>query len=312
MPKVSVIIPVYNGERFIAQAVNSVLGQTFRDFELIVVDDGSTDRTPDILKKYGSRLTYIGQPNRERSAARNTGIRHSEGEYLAFLDADDLCLPERLQRQVEILDQFPEVGLVHGWTYFIDETGQKATIGKKEMLSSLESGARVFESLLFKNVIASPTVMIRRSCIDTVGFFDESLTYVEDWDMWLRIAIQYHVALIPEPLACYRINSENLLEAWRRYDVPRGRMRVVQKACSSLKGRPDLWVLKRRALLYSYWWSAVTSYRMGYISQARKYSLNALLRFPILASRYDPGTWVEIMAGRSVLNVLRYVKRSLD
>jgi len=312
MPKVSVIIPVYNGERFIAQAVDSVLNQTYRDFELIVVDDGSTDKTAEILKSYGSQIIYIYQPNRERSAARNTGIRHAQGEYLAFLDADDVWLPHKLQRQVQLLDQASEVGLVYGWAYFIDETGQRVNLSGKEMLCSFESGTRVFEPLLFENVIASPTVMIRRHCIDTVGFFDESMTYTEDWDMWLRIAVHYKVGIINEPLACYRINGDSLLENWKKYDVPSGRIRVVKKACTSLKDHPELRSLRRKALAHSYWWSAVASHRMGHRGNALKYGLCALVRNPrLMVDKHAIAIWMDIVIGKSISNTLRTLRRRI-
>jgi glycosyltransferase involved in cell wall biosynthesis len=312
MPKVSVIIPVYNGEKYIAQAVNSVLNQTYQDFELIVVDDGSTDRTAEILEKYGDKITYIYQNNRERSAARNKGICSCSGEYLAFLDADDMWLPHKLKQQVQLLDLSPEIGLAHGIAFFIDESGHRIHQNGRQMAGSLESGSEVYKSLLFENIIASPTVMVRKSCFDRVGLFDESMTYTEDWDMWLRIAIHYRVGITRRPLACYRINGDSLLESWKRYDVPSGRIRVLKKARNMLRHRKDLKSLINQAMAFSYWWATTTSYRFGDLGKARKYILSCFIydrRF--LFDKQKIALLLELTLGKSVLDSCRAIKHKI-
>jgi glycosyltransferase involved in cell wall biosynthesis len=312
MPKVSVIIPVYNGEKYIAQAVNSVLNQTYRDFELIVVDDGSTDRTAEILESYGDKITYIYQDNRERSAARNKGICSCSGEYLAFLDADDMWLPHKLKQQVQLLDLSPETGLVHGIAFFINESGRRIHQNGKQTIGSFESGNEVYKSLLFENIIASPTVMVRRACFDKVGLFDESMTYTEDWDMWLRIAIHYRVDITRRPLAYYRINGGSLLENWKKYDVPSGRIRVLKKARNMLKHQKDLKPLINQAMAFSYWWAATISYRFGDISKARKYILPCFIYDRrLLLDKQKIALLLELALGKSVLDSWRTIKRKM-
>ncbi|MBI4317895.1 MAG: glycosyltransferase [Chloroflexi bacterium] len=274
---VSVIIPVYNCERFIAEAVDSVLAQSFRDFELIVVDDGSTDRTAEVVKSYGPRLTYIYQTNQERSAARNAGIRRASGQYLAFLDADDIWLPQKLERQIEVFDRAPEIGLVHSWAYFIDGSSQRLTFGTRNLAGSPEAGNRAFESLLFGNFIASPTPVIRAQCVRELGPFDESLVHVEDWDMWLRISARYPIAFVPEPLAGYRILRDDWLEKWERYGVAESSIMVVQRACQSFGRQASLGLLRRRALAYHRWEAARANFKLGHFHLARQHLFRALV-----------------------------------
>ena len=148
MPKVSVIIPAYNCAHYICHAVDSVLAQTFPDFELVVVDDGSTDNTRELLKQYGSQIKYIYQQNKDMTAARNTGINHSSGEYIAFLDSDDIWLANKLERQIVLLDQAPEVGLVYCWHYYIDPAGNRCQFYDNTIGRSFESGSRLYEKLI--------------------------------------------------------------------------------------------------------------------------------------------------------------------
>lgn len=313
MPKVSVIVPVYNSEKYIAQAVDSVLCQTFHDFELIVVDDGSTDRTAEILKRYGERLTYIYQPNSERSAARNTGIRHAKGEYLAFLDADDFWLPQKLERQVQVFDLAPEVGLVYGWAYNVDESGKKVDKGNDGILRRFDAGTNVFESLLFENVVGiggCSTVMIRADSVRQVGAFDESLVYIEDWDLWIRIAAYYPVGLVPEPLVCYRQDSGSFLNKWDKYDVPQGRIRILKKAENTARKRLRSYSVWRKAMAHTYRWAAITSNRLGHDRKSLKYLILGLFYdFSLLRDVNVMAIIIQSLFGKKVLDNLRSAKR---
>lgn len=205
MPKVSVIIPTYNAANYITEAIDSVLSQTFIDYEVIVVDDGSTDNTRDIIRKYNGKIKYTYQKNSGTSAARNTAIRESRGEYLAFLDADDLWLPEKLEVQVKFLDQNPDLAFVCSDSYVIDKSQKIINIWAKGIRNY-----ETFESLYEENFVLILTVLMRKSCLLNVGGFDEELIISQDYDLWLRIAKKYKFKHLNIPLAKYRLHQNNI------------------------------------------------------------------------------------------------------
>lgn len=282
MSKVSVIIPTYNCAQYICQAVDSVLAQTYHDFELVVVDDGSTDDTKELLMRYDKHLTYIYQENKGMTAARNTGIKNSSGEYIAFLDSDDIWLPNKLERQVKLLDESPEVGLVYCWHYYIDAEGNRCKFWNNKIGRSFESGSRLFEKLIEKNVISGggSTPIIRRECLGKSGMFDESIPYSGDWDLWLRISMDYIMAVIPEPLACYRVLDENhkYPEKFVQYNIDRGIVTVVKKVTQLLaeRGYKGHRKLKRKALVGFHLHFAEIWQSLGDWSRVRRHLLRAL------------------------------------
>ncbi|MFQ4140939.1 glycosyltransferase family A protein [Chlorogloeopsis sp. ULAP02] len=200
MPKVSVIIPAYNAMNYLPETVDSVLRQTFTDFEVLIIDDGSSDQIVQwVCELKDPQVKLISQENQGVSIARNTGIAHSQGEYVAFLDADDLWTPTKLEKQVICLDQNPSVGLVHTWMVLIDCKGKSSG---RVMTSNAEGNA--WKQLLEKNMVACSSVMVRRCCLQTVGGFEPNLNFAEDWDMWIRFSSHYPFAVIKEPLYYYR------------------------------------------------------------------------------------------------------------
>jgi glycosyltransferase involved in cell wall biosynthesis len=216
--KVSVILPVYGVEKYIAETVRSVLAQTFSDFELLIIDDGSPDRSLEICRQFtDSRIRIIQQQNRGLSGARNTGIRHAQGEYLAFLDGDDLWAPEKLEKQVAHLDHSPTVGLSFSRSAFIDEIGKDLKTYQMPQLTGITAGY-----LLCCNPVGNGSAPVVRQEVfqaigkvaasGEVGYFDESLRRAEDIECWLRIAIQtpWLIEGIPEPLTLYRVNAGGL------------------------------------------------------------------------------------------------------
>jgi glycosyltransferase involved in cell wall biosynthesis len=206
MPRVSVIIPAFNASRFISQAIESVLDQTFTDRELIVVDDGSTDDTASLAMKYGEKLRYIYQKNQGLSSARNTGIVKAEGEYIGFLDADDYWDREKLRHQVALLDSLPDTGVVYTALKVVDKDNHEI-----EERGCLVRG-RIFFSLLTENCVVGScsSALIRRECFEKAGTFDEMLSASEDWDLWLRIAPYYLFDFVDLPLTFYRIHEGNM------------------------------------------------------------------------------------------------------
>lgn len=201
MPKVSVVIPAYNAMAFLPETLESVLKQTFTDFEVLIVNDGSSDH----IVKWANEITdlrvkLISQKNQRVSAARNTGIANAQGEYIAFLDADDLWEPTKLEKQVRCLDDKPEVGLVYTWTLLVDQDNNSTG----RVYASHAEG-NVWEEVVTNDMIASgSSPMVRRSCFEAVGVFDCNLAYAPDRDMWVRIASRYPFAVIKEPLLRYR------------------------------------------------------------------------------------------------------------
>jgi len=216
MTRVSVIIPTYNAEKFISETIASVMTQTYPDWEIIAVDDGSIDRTPEILRKYAEKfpqkIRVIVQKNSGVSVARNTGIAASKGEYLAFLDHDDLWLPEKLERQVDLLDANKELGLVYSDSYIIDEKGElKGTfihsIMSKNIIRCEKFRGNIFNELFCVDFIPLLTVVVRKEVLKRVGNFDPKYKISEDYDLFLKIAQIYPVDFIDQPLAKYRMHS---------------------------------------------------------------------------------------------------------
>lgn len=220
-PEVSVVIPTHNRSALLKAAVDSVLQQGFRDHEIVVVDDGSTDDTVNVLKGYDGRVRWLRQPNRGASAARNAGVRASKGQLVAFLDDDDRFLPDKLAVQVHAMSENPEAGMSYTGAYLEDPAGHRL--------------ARVYEAWLtgdiyrrlvwrgpYASPIAAPTVMVRRAVLDAVGGFDEAMPVAEDNDLWRRIARRYPVLAIQQPLSVVRLRAESAdrdpEETWRSVD----------------------------------------------------------------------------------------------
>lgn len=200
MPPVSVVIPVRDGERFVGAAIDSVLAQTMRDFEVVVVDDGSTDRTAEILAAYGDRIRVHRQKNAGVAAARNAGAAIARGAYIAFLDADDVWLPHKLERQMPLFDD-EEVTLVYAAVRIVDE----------ELRPLREVAPCAPDDALSATLCVGPapvpltmTGIVRRSAFEAVGGFDERLSTSADADFVCRVALHYRLASVPEALALYR------------------------------------------------------------------------------------------------------------
>lgn len=210
MPKVSVIIPVYNSSKYLSETIESVLAQTFQDFEIVTVDDGSRGNSKEILQgyieKYPNKIHYIYQENRGIAGARNTGIRNAKGEFIALLDADDKWHPERLEAGVKVIESSPEIGLVYTNVTKINEKGDfLGTPTNEQCLSGY-----IFEDLFLRKAnFYTLTVLFRKECCDKVGLFDENPVCmgVDDRDLWLRISRKYRIEYVDKVLAYYRVHG---------------------------------------------------------------------------------------------------------
>lgn len=205
---VSVIIPTYNYGRFIRTAIESVLMQTYPTKEIIIVDDGSVDETDAIVSYFGNKVQLLKQTRNGVSSARNAGIEKSSSELIAFLDADDSWLPNKLEKQVALFTGDESVGLVHcGMREFDDETGKINALH----LDGGEGWLAADIALLERPAIIGPggTMLVRRDVFDVVGYFDERLTNGEDWEFCLRVARKYKIGFVAEPLLNYRNHGTN-------------------------------------------------------------------------------------------------------
>lgn len=199
--KVSVVIPTYNSVRYVTVAIESVLAQTFKDFEILVIDDGSTDNTREVLEKYASPIRYLYKPNGGVSSARNYGIENARGKYIAFLDADDLWLPEKLERQVALLEADEEIGLCYAATEKVDENLQpKSHIEAKAFDDYCEA------LLLNLNIVAGScsSAIVRRDIAQQTNGFDAQFSTCADWEYWLRLSLLTKFAPVAEYLVKYR------------------------------------------------------------------------------------------------------------
>jgi glycosyltransferase involved in cell wall biosynthesis len=212
LPLVSIIIPTYNRAAYLLEAIDSALSQTYQHIEVVVVDDGSTDNTMDILDPIRGRITFLQQKKAGRSAARNTGIRQSSGSFIIFLDSDDLLLPDAVCLQVEYFVAHPEIDVIYGNGYTLNAD---ATCGPLEpYVVPLASPGQVGTRMLIANVFALHAAMVRRDSLPAHFVFDESLHALEDWDLWLRMKFRgatfaYHDSKI----AVYRRHSGNTDES---------------------------------------------------------------------------------------------------
>ncbi len=211
MPKVTVIIPSYNCEAYIAETIDSILNQTFSDIELIVVDDGSTDRTCEIVESYGEPVRLIRQTNARVCAARNRGIREAKGEFICLMDHDDYWYPEKLARQIEEFERHPEAGAVFSTfiRWYRDGSGNFPPPESFERASIPDDTDPDFTGWIYHQFLLdcwmlTSSAMFRREVFDKCGMFDEALPYSEDWELWIRISRQYPMAKLNRPYTLYR------------------------------------------------------------------------------------------------------------
>lgn len=276
MPKVSVIVTAYNLIKYLPETIDNVLQQTYRDFEVIVVDDGSTDNTAAWVRQVSDpRVRLIWQSNMGLAGASNTGVENAKGEYITFLDADDLWEPTKLAKQVAILDRCPEIGIVYTWVTYMSEEGEST--GR---IVKSEAEGYIWSQLIEVNQIECGSVaMIRRSCFEKVGLFDKNLkSYVQDWDMWLRLALEYQFKVIREPLVYYR--QRNSSGSRKVAAMERSFKIVLEKAFNAAP--PELKPLVDRGYGFAYFclaWKALQIAQPDY-KTAKKYQKIALNKHP--------------------------------
>ncbi len=264
-PLVSVIIPTYNRAALVRRAVASALAQTYSGYEVLVVDDGSTDPTLEALGPFLSRIKFLRAPeNRGVSAARNLGVAAARGEWLAFLDSDDEWLPNKLARQMAYLAAHPELLLCQ-----TEETWVRRGVRVNAPRSCRKEGGHIFLRSLERCLVSPSAVMVHRRLLEDHGSFDETLPVAEDYDLWLRLAWRYPVGLLPEPLVIKRGGHPDQLS--RRWGLDRYRIRALRKLLTEAD-LPELYrAAARRALADKCSIYAQGCEKRGKIAEARVY-----------------------------------------
>jgi glycosyltransferase involved in cell wall biosynthesis len=277
MPLISVIIPVHNGERTISATLDSVLQQTFPDFELIIINDSSTDKTLEIISQYTDpRLSILTDSHQSAAVSRNQGLKQSHGEYIAFLDADDLWTPDKLDCQFQALKEHPEAAVAYSWTDYIDEAGNTLYSG-----SHLTLNGQIYPQLLVRNFLESGSnPLIQRQALMDVGGFDESLEGGQDWDLYLRLAAKYSFFAVPQVQIYYRVSTGSISS-----NLSRQEQQVLQVMERNFaQASPELQSLKVYSLTNLYKYLAC---RALALPPSSKNGLKAL-QFTGKYARYEP------------------------
>lgn len=307
---ISVIIPTYNKAQYIRECVDSVLFQTVRDIEIIVVDDGSTDNTKEMLAAYERKIRYIYQENRERAAARNNGILHAKGEYVAFLDSDDTWLPRHLELCLETLNKASlDTGLCYSLYYLVDKQGREFSKFKekpfkgevlRDMVSKFSSGG-----------CNSSSCLIKKEIFAQAGYFNENkeLSFSgEDWEMWVRIAAITRFAATGAYTVKVRSYKTNmLLDVEKQAKSMTKALDVVYQNPGIL---PKIRELKRRAYSSLYVIIAMNYYAAGQMAASRRYLKSAFLNFPLslFLNRYLSYTFLRTLLGFYLSSRIRKLK----
>ena len=278
--KVSVVIPVYKRTRFLRKAIQSVLEQTYSNFEIILVDDNSNVSISNIIEKIiknfnDSRIHYISHGvNRGMSEARNTGIRSSNGKYIAFLDTDDEWFPDKLNEQVRIFkNESKNLGAVYCGVTYIDEKGNNVS---KEWIP--EKKGNIYEDLLFKNCVGGCSgVIVKKECFNKVGLFDKNFPVCQDSDMWIRVAKDYNFCFAKKSLVRFRIHPE---QQTKNHDLMIEDINRIQvKYVNELKKRP--YSYSRR-----YFFIGNMLCHLGRIREGQSYLVRAIYVYPLYLKYY--------------------------
>ncbi|MSR60737.1 MAG: glycosyltransferase [Planctomycetaceae bacterium] len=279
LPRVTVIIPTYNRSRFVCEAIDSVLAQNYANLELLVIDDGSTDNTAQVVSAYGPAVRYLRQANAGAAAARNRGIELATGTLVAFLDSDDLFLDGKLARQVQVFARQPETVFAYSWFSILDEAG-RTRLGRRCRLTGC-----VAEQLLaqcMQGPLATPTIMVRRDALRSVGGFDETMHLSEDIDLWCRLARLGPIALIPEVLVEVRRHGGNLSRGPGRRRYLAAALRILNKAFAADSGLGASLRLKLYAKAHLWSWMVRLA---GMLPRGASFRLRSLWTNPVATLR---------------------------
>ena len=278
-PLVTVVIPAYNYGRFLADAIRSVLAQTFTDYELIVIDDGSTDNTPEVAEQFAGRIRYVRQPNSGLSATRNKGVALGTGDYIAFLDADDEWLPEKLATQVPVLQTHPEVGIVTSLFTLMD-----AERRPMQGLKPAQAPGTTFREVIRRGTAIPSSFLVRRSVFEALNGFDTALPVMEDFDFGLRLAARFGTFHLSQPLGRYRIHGPSLSQKVEK--VYPCYIRIFERLLAARDRAIPTGVVVERLAHYRYLWGRHQAIN-GNAPEGRKLMLRAIATWPFLGWSLD-------------------------
>ncbi|SEA45066.1 Glycosyltransferase involved in cell wall bisynthesis [Desulfuromusa kysingii] len=286
----SVIVPVYNGEKFIKETLESALDQVNVDFEIIVIDDGSTDNTRKIVRSFGEKVTLYEQKNSGVSVARNFGSSKANGEYLAFLDADDIWMPDKLKKQQDKLSNGCD--LVYTDRYNIGEIGDLPQIHSD--ICEMPEGD-IFEKLLCGNFITNSSVVVKKTIYEKFGGYDDKLYTCEDWALWLTISAYHNIGVCLEPLVKYRFHAGGKSRNYKRQALTRNE--IIRSILNTPRGLQLTRISIAKIWSKTYRTSAWASASSGDLVMSIAYYLHALARWP-----FDLSCWYDlarVLAGRA-------------
>lgn len=254
-PLVSIVTPSFNQAPFLRATIESVLAQTYPHIEYIVMDGGSTDGSVEIMREYADRLAYWqSAPDEGQASAINAGWARSRGEIVAYLNSDDLLNPDAVRASVDALCANPQAGLSYGACAWINERGQE--------IGQMEAAVFTPEVLLLQNRLAQPTVFVRRTALDRVGLLDPSLHYLMDYDLWLRIVLNYPVVRISQTLAQFRLHDDSKTAQKYKFFLD-DNLRLLDKAFNDPALPPTLVSMRPRAENYAFVLTALHCYSLG-------------------------------------------------
>lgn len=307
MPKISVIIPTYNMAPYLVAAIESILAQTHGDHEIIVVDDGSTDNSNEVLVPFLDRIVLLKQANSGPAKARNLGIRRASGEFVAFLDADDIWYPKKMEKQLKVFQENPNYAMVHS-NALIKSTDNSQPEQLWFTIKNRVRAGSIFSELLSQCFIIPSSVIVKKECLEKTGMFDENLWCWEGYDLWLRLAYEYSIGFIRRPLIERRLHDTNLFYSDPLRDII-SLIAIMQKWAAIASNLPqgDRATIKRN-LQYNYFRLGRYYLATGHIPKARK-ALRASVYsdFSLLALVYFPLS----LAPNSCIKLVRRIKRRL-
>lgn len=304
--KVAVIIPCFNASKTIEQTLKSLDGQTFKNYDVFIVNDGSTDGTEDIVLSYRDRTRkpwkVITQTNMGQTVAKNAGIRNSNSEYVAFLDSDDLWAPEKLEYQVNLMMSNHEVGLCYTGGILINEQGDNIGL----IQCSATYRGKCYDNLLLKNNIVASSVMVRRKVLDEVGVFDERFRACENWDLWIRVSRVSQIEYIDKALTYYRVHPGNMSRNVAK--MFRARMEIIDKylppgGYDQLMERD-----RRRALYFAYLAFSKQHIEALELKEARDKIVNAIKLSPFEFTCHK--ILLKTLLGKNLFRLIRRMRKA--
>lgn len=312
-PKVSIIIPTFNGSRYLTQTIDSVLNQTFKNFEVIVVDDGSTENISTILSSYSKQINYIYKKRTGPAATRNAGIILSKGEYVALLDHDDIWLPEKLEIEVEFLNNNPQCGLVYTYPRLIDSEGK---IIEHEPPSHFPCGSVFIDFLKRNRITTFSATMIRKKVFDSLGFLDErkEVMTCDDYDMWLRITDFFEIQFSPKRTVYYRLHDNNLVKDFdQNFSAHLTIFKKAISTCDSIKKIPKTQLKK---IISEHLFEQYNTFAFKYYYKQKRYKkARTLFLKTILLKPFIFRNWFYLflcLIPEEGLNIIRRIKSKYE